>query len=351
MRSTRRWRLQEALAAEDWSAVDGLKVRMAVHVGSAEERGGDYFGPALNRTARLLDLGHGGQILLTASTAELLAAERDVTTTFAPVGSEPLDDPIQPVAICQVVAGGLPQRFPALRRPKKQATLAADRGKSSRPAWVISIVLGSLVLIAGLILLLKRTAAPVSSPASVVALPASSAAAAPEKSVAVLSFANLSDDKQNEYFSDGVSEELLNVLAKVPGLKVSARTSSFHFKGKDTPIPEIAKQLGVAYVVEGSVRKSGNRVRITAQLINAATGFHVWSDNFDREVKDIFVVQDEIAGLIAKNLKLKLAVSSLAGPRRGESRGLSALPRGPPGMDQADERRHEAGGEAVPAGD
>jgi TolB-like protein/Flp pilus assembly protein TadD len=136
---------------------------------------------------------------------------------------------------------------------------------------------------------------------------------ADSKSVAVLAFANLSSDRDNEYFSDGISEELLNVLAKVPELKVTARTSVFHFKGKDTPIPEIARQLGVAYVVEGSVRKMGNRVRITAQLIKAADGFHVWSENFDRELQDIFAVQDEIAGLIAKNLQLKLDAGVRAG--------------------------------------
>jgi len=129
-----------------------------------------------------------------------------------------------------------------------------------------------------------------------------------QKSVAVLAFANLSDDKANEYFSDGISEELLNVLAKVPQLKVAARTSSFHFKGKDTPIPEIARQLGVAYVVEGSVRKAGNKVRITAQLIKAADGFHVWSETYDRDLTDIFAVQDEIA----KNI-LGVVKSSLIG--------------------------------------
>lgn len=147
-------------------------------------------------------------------------------------------------------------------------------------------------------------------PAGASDLSGNSVVQAPAKSVAVLAFANLSDDKANEYFSDGISEELLNVLAKVPGLKVSARTSAFHFKGKDTPIPEIAKQLGVAYVVEGSVRKQGNQVRITAQLIKAADGFHVWSDNFTRDLKDIFAVQDEIAGLIAQNLQLKLGMKS-----------------------------------------
>ena len=148
--------------------------------------------------------------------------------------------------------------------------------------------------------LLAAAPAPEKTPAAV------TTPAADDKSVAVLAFVNLSDDKGNEYFSDGISEELLNVLAKIPGLKVTARTSSFHFKGKDTPIPEIAKQLGVAYVVEGSVRKSGDKVRITAQLIKAADGFHVWSDTFTRDLKDIFAVQDEIAGLIAQNLQLKL---------------------------------------------
>ena len=132
------------------------------------------------------------------------------------------------------------------------------------------------------------------------------------KSVAVLAFANRSNDQDNEYFSDGISEELINVLARVPGLKVTARTSAFHFKGKDTPIAEIARKLGVAYVVEGSVRKSGERVRIIAQLIKAADGFQVWSENFDRELKDIFAVQDEIAGLIARNLSLTLGSLSPA---------------------------------------
>ncbi len=125
--------------------------------------------------------------------------------------------------------------------------------------------------------------------------PETAAPKADEKSVAVLAFANLSDDKANEYFSDGISEELLNVLAKVPKLKVAARTSSFYFKGQNVPIPEIAQKLGVAYVVEGSVRKAGNKVRITAQLIKAADGFHVWSETYDRDLSDIFAVQDEIA--------------------------------------------------------
>ena len=140
-------------------------------------------------------------------------------------------------------------------------------------------------------------------------------AAAPvaaDKSIAVLPFADLSEARNSEYFSDGISEELLNVLAKVPGLRVAARTSAFFFKGKNLPITEIAQKLNVAYVVEGSVQRSGERVKITAQLIKAADGFHVWSDTFTRDLKDVFAVQEEIAGLIAKNLSLKLGVTSAA---------------------------------------
>ena len=136
--------------------------------------------------------------------------------------------------------------------------------------------------------------------------PAPAAPALDDKSVAVLAFVNLSGDKDSEYFSDGISEELLNVLAKVPGLRVAARTSAFFFKDKNLPIAEIAQKLNVAYVVEGSVQRAGENVRITAQLIKTADGYHVWSEHFDRELKNIFAVQDEIAGLIAKNLSLKL---------------------------------------------
>ncbi len=142
--------------------------------------------------------------------------------------------------------------------------------------------------------------------------PFSSPTPASDKSIAVLAFANLSEDAGNEHFADGISEELLNVLSKLPALKVAARTSAFHFKGKDTPIPEVARQLGVAYVVEGSVRKAGDRVRITAQLISAADGFHVWSDSYDRELKDVFALQDEIAGIIAGKLQLTLGASGRA---------------------------------------
>ena len=128
-----------------------------------------------------------------------------------------------------------------------------------------------------------------------------------EKSIAVLPFVNMSSDKEQEYFSDGLAEELLDLLAKTPGLHVIARTSSFSFKGKSEDIPTIAAKLKVANILEGSVRKSGTHLRVTTQLIRADTGEHIWSETYDRELKDVFKVQDEIAGAVVAALKLKLA--------------------------------------------
>ncbi len=126
----------------------------------------------------------------------------------------------------------------------------------------------------------------------------------------MLPFANLSRDEENEYFADGLAEELLNVMARIRGLHVAARTSSFSFKGKDADIPTIASRLNVATVLEGSVRKAGKRVRVTAQLINAADGYHLWSGTYDRELDDIFAVQDDIAQSVVKELQANLMASA-----------------------------------------
>ena len=142
------------------------------------------------------------------------------------------------------------------------------------------------------------------SPAVPAAAPA--AAAVSDNSIAVLPFVNMSSDKEQDFFSDGITEELLNLLAKIPQLQVTARTSSFSFKGKETGIREIAKTLGVTHILEGSVRKSGDQVRITAQLINAANDKHLWSETYDRKLDDIFKVQDEIAGKVVEELKVTL---------------------------------------------
>ncbi len=126
------------------------------------------------------------------------------------------------------------------------------------------------------------------------------------KSIAVLPFVNMSTDPENEYFSDGITEEILNALVKVDGLKVTSRTSSFSFKNKNLDAREIGRQLNVSTILEGSVRRAGNKVRICAQLINAADGYHIWSETYDRQLEDIFEVQDEISHKIANTLREKL---------------------------------------------
>ena len=142
-------------------------------------------------------------------------------------------------------------------------------------------------------------------------------AAAPEKSIAVLPFVNLSSEPEQEYFSDGLSEEILNQLAQIGELKVTARTSSFSFKGKNEDLRVIARELNVRHVLEGSVRTAGNQLRITAQLIDAADGSHVWSRAFDRERNDVFAIQEEIAMAVSETLSVALDVGAMARARGG----------------------------------
>ncbi|WP_158637213.1 tetratricopeptide repeat protein [Arenimonas daejeonensis] len=145
-----------------------------------------------------------------------------------------------------------------------------------------------------------------SKPAAAPATPDSGLDDQGRRTIAVLPFVNMSGEAENEYFSDGISEEILNLLTKLPKLKVASRTSSFLFKGKEASIPTVARELGVGIVLEGSVRRAGDRVRITAQLIEAGTDSHLWSETYDRELKDVFAIQDDIAHSIVKALQVTL---------------------------------------------
>ncbi len=242
---------QRALHREPWPEGAKLRVRMALHSGAVEVRDGDYFGAPLNRVARLLAAGHGGQTLLSEATHDLCRDHLPPLASVKSLGSHGLKDLGRPEAVFQVCHPDLPQSFPPLR-------------SQSAPAD-------------------KET-----------------------PSIAVLPFLNMSRDEENEYFADGLSEELLNVLAKIRGLRVASRTSAFSFKGKDVDIPTVAQKLNVATVLEGSVRKSGKRVRITAQLIQVASDSHLWSETYDRELDDIFAVQDDIAQSVVKELRTAL---------------------------------------------
>ena len=181
------------------------------------------------------------------------------------------------------------------------------------PPWSMRLLLALLVLGFPLACLLawvydlsahgiERTA-PLVQPDAVATLPS---ARAPQASVAILPFADLSEAKDQDYFCDGLAEEILNALAAIRGLHVASRTSSFRFRGGDADAREIGRALNVAAIMEGSVRKAGDRVRVTAQLIDAGNGYHLWSENFDRKLEDIFAIQEEIACCVASALRVTL---------------------------------------------
>jgi adenylate cyclase len=193
-----------------------------------------------------------------------------------------------------------------------QQSIARQTGRKLDRAIIAVLAVALLYFVADKFWISKRVATiPAATLAAPAAVTAPASPAIPEKSVAVLPFVDMSEKKDQEYFSDGMAEEIIDLLVKVPELRVPARTSSFYFKGKQTTIVDIAKALGVAYVLEGSVRKSGKTLRITAQLIKADAGFHVWSETFDRQLTDVFKVQDEIAGQVVKALKLSLLAGAL----------------------------------------
>jgi len=255
---------QRALHVERWPESVKLRVRMALHIGAVEVRDGDYFGAPLNRVARLLAAGHGGQTLLSESMHDLCRDHLPPLTSVKALGEHGLKDLARREMVFQLCHPDLPQAFPPL----------------------------------------KSQGAPLDKETP---------------SIAVLPFVNMSQDEENEYFADGLAEELMNVLAKIRGLRVVSRTSAFYFKGKDVDIPTVAQKLNVATVLEGSVRKSGKRVRITAQLIQVASDSHLWSETYDRELDDVFAVQDDIAQSVVKELR-----ASLLGDGAGSAAGVEA---------------------------
>jgi adenylate cyclase len=221
------------------------------------------------------------------------------------------------VALVYLVAGWLIMQvvdvmFPALSLPEWAITLAAALLIIGFPvalilSWAYEVGPGGLRRE-------QRTASDLQAEQPEVALPPDTVAAADNKTVAVLPFVDLSPDGDQEYFSDGLTEELLNALAQVPDLGVSSRTSCFAFKGAVADVPTVAAKLGAAFVVEGSVRKAGKRLRITAQLIEASSDTHLWSQTYDRDLDDIFAIQEDIARQIAEALQVKLLPRDLPVP-------------------------------------
>src|SRR5262245_36190524 len=269
-----------------------LPVRMGIHSGPVSEVTDvsgrtNIAGAGINMAQRVMDCGDAGHILLSQHVADDLVHSRQWASRLRDLGECEVKHGVR-LHVVNLYAeplgnAALPQKFQQAK-PK-----SAPR---SNAGW-IAVLTVIAVLVAGAAYYFVAHRAP-------------NNAAISENSIAVLPFVDMSQAKDQGYFSDGISEELLNLLAKISQLKVAARTSSFSFKGKQVEIPEIARQLHVANVLEGSVRKSGDKLRITAQLVRAAEGYHLWSETYDRKLDDIFKIQDEIAGEVVKQLKVTL---------------------------------------------
>jgi serine/threonine-protein kinase len=230
---------------ENCTIAKEFQLRIGIHLGEVVFENDDVFGDGVNIASRIQSAAKPGTIYVSESIHSNISNKKNITTKF--IKEETLKNVKEPVRIFEVV-------------------------------------------------ITSNTQEPSESKMKSVS----------QNSIAVLPFANMSSDREQEYFSDGISEEIINMLAQVPGLKVSGRTSSFSFKGKNLDLRSIGEQLKVSHILEGSVRKSGNKLRITAQLIKVDDGFHLWSEKFDRELEDVFDIQDEIALAILKAIKIKL---------------------------------------------
>jgi adenylate cyclase len=243
-----------------------IGLRMGVHSGPVDQvkdlnNQTNVAGVGINIAQRLMDCGDTGHILLSKRVAEDLAQDRLWQPLLHELGETELKHGTR-IEVVNLYSDevGNPQR----------PTRLSHRQRSAEPK------------------------------------PSIQASATPDKSIAVLAFVNMSNDPENEFFSDGIAEEIINALTKVKALRVASRTSSFGFKGKNEDIGEIGRKLKVHTVLEGSVRKAGNRLRVTAQLINVDDGYHLWSERYDRQLEDVFEIQDEIAGNIVLALRVVL---------------------------------------------
>ena len=312
-----------------------IQVRMGIHSGPVNpirdvNDKTNFAGAGINVAQRVLDCGDAGHILLSRHVADDLSQYRHWQPHLHDLGE------------CEVKHGlrlhlfnlykdnlGNPQVPEKLRRRKrwKQAPTVHPISAPRSPKFVLiaALLASTIALVVSSLIFFHPTSRPPATVAASGAIGGIGAASIPEKSIAVLPFANLSDEKENAYFADGVQDEILTGLARVADLKVISRTSTMQYKiGAQRNLREIAKTLGVAHVLEGSVQRAGGRVRVNAQLIDARTDSHVWAERYDRDVADVFAIESEVAGKIVAQLKSKLSPEEKAAIEERPTADLAA---------------------------
>lgn len=278
-----------------------IPVRIGIHTGDIIFSEEEIIGDGVNVASRIESLAVPGSVFISEKVYDEIKNQESIKTSLLKTFKlKNVEKPVEVYAISNV---GLivpkPEDIEGKTDPDPESLPEKQEQHKSKILKRVSLAIVITSIIAAFIIVYLKFGTDInSSPDNL------------EKSIAVLAFENMSGDPDQEYFSDGISEEILNSLTSVDGLKVAGRTSAFSFKEKNEDIRTIGEKLGVTMVLEGSVRKAGNQVRITAQLINVEDGFHLWSETYDREMEDIFAIQDEIAAKIVENLKLQVDESS-----------------------------------------
>ena len=270
--------------AKACAASKKLLLRIGIHEGEIISENNDIYGDAVNIASRIQTLGVPGAILFSKKINDEIKNKSEFQTIS--LGNFEFKNVNERIEVFALANDG----FPVPKRNMMEGKLTKKNLRKRNIILALSLV---TIILAAFFIYTKFFAK--NANAEVI-----------DKSIAVLPFVDMSAAKDQEYFSDGLSEELLNLLSKIPELKVIGRTSSFSFKGKNEDLRIIGEKLGVANILEGSVQKEGNKIRVTAQLIRTADGFHLWSDKYDRDLQGIFKLQDEIANAVVKQLKLKL---------------------------------------------
>jgi adenylate cyclase len=289
--------IQTALKAENASLPPErrMEFRIGVNLGDVMVEGEQIYGDGVNVAARLESLAEPGGTCISGTVHDQVRDK--LALGYEDAGEQEVKNIARPVRVWRVLA-----------EPGTGARLAKRTQRVPRKyvrRGIFSMV-GLAIIVATVVIVQRLSLRPPSTTASIPSQQKPVLPLPDKPSIAVLPFANMSDDPKQEYFSDGITDDLTTALSRLPDLFVIARTSAFTYKGKASKVQEISRQLGVKYVLEGSVRKADNQVRITAQLVDATTGDHIWAEHYDRALRDIFSLQDEIVRRIVTTLNLQL---------------------------------------------
>jgi adenylate cyclase len=296
--------VQEAIAKENSNRAEGepMRFRIGVHLGDVIVEGSNLFGDGVNIAARLEALAEPGGICLSGAVRDQIGTRLPVA--FAPLGEQRVKNIAEPVRAFTVAATSDGRPGIAAAHAGGVSIRTRFLGGAAAAAILIAAAGGGWWLWSG------RHAGPEVSAVSASTQPFS----APRLSIVVLPFANLSNDPEQEYFADGITDDLTTDVSRIQGSLVIARNTAFTYKGKPVDAKQIGRELGVRYVLEGSVQRSGKQVRINAQLIDAETGAHLWAERFDRDIGDLFALQNEITARIASALQSQLAIAEARRP-------------------------------------